>query len=139
MTEKTKTHYFIEIKNYYITGTSPSTTAIWPQTKYSNVNVIWTEVEQKRYIDVIVTTEEVSRIIQKFHNWKATGINHTYITSSIEASPRYILFQRSKLINHNISIKMPSFLTHRKTWYKSKKSHKPKFRLSFDYMWTNIM
>lgn len=100
--------------------------SIWSSPITHNESAPWIEEEQNKYKHIqqqanpTFTIEELTKTIQKTHNWKAPGVDHihNYWYKKFTAIHQHLL----KLIN-NIILEpqnMPHFLTQGKTYIKPK-------------------
>lgn len=107
-----------EIKNFWEN--------IWTKPKLHNDTATWITTEQERcrniqqQADHIVTTEELTKTIQKTHNWKAPGIDHihNFWYKKFTSLHKQLTEQINKIIQE--PNKMPQFLTQGKTYIKPK-------------------
>lgn len=107
-----------EIKNFWEN--------MWSQPKLHNHTATWINTEQERHrnipqqIDYIITTQELTKTIQKTHNWKAPGIDHihNFWYKKFTFLHTYLTEQLNKIILE--PHKMPQFLTQGNTYIKPK-------------------
>jgi len=99
---------------------------IWSNPVEHNNTAHWIETEQQRYqhinnrIDITITTDEITQITKKTHNWKAPGVDglQNYWYKHFTSTHSYLATCITDTIKH--PHKTPIFLTKGKTYVKPK-------------------